>query len=266
MVQNSTFKSSGFEISSKILHNIGEEPAMLNNDTSNYDIRNDTFGLICRKLEKKDFNNVLKLMNEIQPVIVGGLRCPSLYRAFCYDALIDKRVLFIVAEEKTDIVGFRIVVIDMKNWRLTFCKRHPVLTLRILTQKICNNIRIKITTKKNLNIYASQYAVVAGFVNQTPCNKSWNDSSPQIAKALYVAVKESHRGKNIAAKLIEYGNQILVNHGQKRIDDRILFNNIASIRLHHRLGFNIYKSGHALFVTKELPIIIAIMKYMDSYG
>ena len=209
-------------------------------------------GPIFRVLEKDDIKSVLNLMEEIKPNI-GGSRDLSLYHALCHEALLDKRVVFIVGEEQSKKIAFYLAIIDRDRWRMSFMFRHPLMVTKMIFNRTFNRLRklLKAAGPKMGN-FKSDMPDISMYIKLGSSNKSWKDSSSRIAKLLYIAVSESHRGKSIAKEMWEYALKVLTDCGVIRVDTEILLNNIPSIRLHYGLGFYIYKQGGALFVTKDI--------------
>lgn len=207
---------------------------------------------VYRMLEKGDVNSLLKLMEEIKPNI-GGSRDLLLYRALCYDALLNPRVVFTVGEVQTRIIAFYFAVIDRNRWRISFMFRHPLIVTKMVIKRALKKLsKLLKTPDSNTGSLEHLNPDISTYATPDITNKSWNDSSPQIAKLLYIAVKENHRGKDIAKEMWEYALKVLAERGVRRVDTEILLKNEPSIRLHYGLGFNIYRQGSALFVTKDL--------------
>jgi hypothetical protein len=158
-------------------------------------------GPVFRLFQESDLQDVLELMEEFKPNI-GGARYRSLYHAFCCEALLDQRVVLIVAEELSRLIGFAIAIIDRNRWWVSFMTRHPLITLRIAFVRIFHKLRnlVKKPAHSKKNIEPSE-SDIENYITTTYSGKSWKDYSPQIAKLLYLAVKEGHRGKNIGGKI-----------------------------------------------------------------
>jgi len=208
--------------------------------------------ILFRQLEDGDIPNVLKLMIEISPNI-GGARYPSLYHALCRESLIDKRVVFIVGEEQSDIVAFHIAIIDRDKWRKSFMMRHPLILARMAFSRIYHTLRrvVKKAIHQTKGL-PKPIANIDDFVTPGNTNRSWKDSSPKIAKIIFTGVAESQRGKRIIKSLYEYRDQVLAKRGVKRVDSVILSDNIKMIRASVRLGVSVYKSDGHLMTTKNL--------------
>ena len=203
-------------------------------------------------LGERDIDSVCMLMKDLQPNI-GGSRDPSMYQALCREALSDKRVVFIVGEEQTKVIAFYIAVIDRNKWRLSFLSRHPLIVLKMVLKRTFNRL-----SKISKGVSGEQADVetkmpdISAYISPSTTNRSWKDSSPQIAKLLFYGVAVTHRGKHVAKRLIEHMLRTLFERGVSRADAIILLHNIAEVRVVHGLGFNIYRQGGCLFVTKDL--------------
>jgi len=207
---------------------------------------------IYRTIEKKDFEGVIELMKEIRPHI-GGSQNPALYYALCCEALIDKRVVFVVGEEQSKIIAFFLAIIDPNHWRLSFMFRHPLLGIdRVLNISFDRLMRLLNKAKKKTKDFNPSLQNIDKYITPMPSNKSWKDSAPDIAKVVFDAVAEIHRGRHIAKNMREYMLEVLAKRGAKRADGDIHFHNIPSIHVWYGLGFNIHNMGDQLFITKDL--------------
>ena len=207
---------------------------------------------IFRMLKKEDMESVLQLMQDLQPNI-GGSRDPSMYRALCHEALIDKRVVFIVGEEQSKIIAFYLAIIDRNRWRLAFMLRHPLIVTQMTFKRAFNRL-MKISRKRSGKTANLDMATpdISKYVSPSTTDRSWRDSSPQIAKILFDGVAVSHQGRHIATGMRDYMYKVLAENGVRRVDAIILSNNIRPIRVAYKLGFNIYMEGGSLLVTKDL--------------
>ncbi len=219
---------------------------------SETEIKNKNEAPTFRIIEKKDFEGVLELMKTIKPHI-GGSQNPVLYHALCCEALEDKRVVFVVGEERSKIVAFFLAIIDPNHWRFSFMLRHPLLGIdRALNISFDRLMRLLNKTKKTTKDFIPLQQNIDKYITPIPSNKSWKDSSPDIAKLVFDAVAESHRGRHIAKDIRSYMLEELTKRGAKRADGDILFHNIPSIHVWFGLGFSIHNMGNQLFITKDL--------------
>jgi len=207
---------------------------------------------IIRLFEKDDLENLLILAGEIRPNI-GGSRDPSLYRAICQDALSDQRVVIVVAEEESRIVGFLLAVIDRDRWRMSFALRHPRITVRMIRDRVLGRLSKRFTrVKTEIGPCQDSGGDISKFIEPRVTSKSWKDSSPQIAKFLFICVQEKGRRKRVAHGLFNSMIIELADRGIKRVDAIVLLHNIASIRMSHDQGFTMYIQDGHIFQTKDI--------------
>jgi ribosomal protein S18 acetylase RimI-like enzyme len=183
-----------------------------------------------RRLEKRDVNDVSKLMEIRGPgypgVLVCNLRSKRLFRAVCEDSLIDSRMVIVICE--TDgIVGFAICEVDRKAYWKEFPLRHPFLGLYIILHKLH---RIK-------------------KVISDGAETEWDESSPKIAKIVHVWVDEKCRGMGIGRGLYEYLFSVL---DVDRIDAHIVPAYTPGKMLHLATGWKIEDRGSYLYARKNL--------------
>jgi hypothetical protein len=203
-----------------------------------------------RILEKRDFEGVLELMKAIKPDI-GGRRDPTFYYALCCEALVDKRVVLVVGEEQSKIIAFLLAIIDPNRWLISFMIRHPLIGIE-RALNISYDRFIKLFKNKSEKKTEDLENSLQKYIKPNSSNKSWKDSTPEIAKLLFDAVAESHRGRHIAKGMREYMLELLAKRGVRRADGTILYNNISSIHVSYGSGFDIHNLGDQLFVTKDI--------------
>jgi GNAT superfamily N-acetyltransferase len=187
-------------------------------------------------------------MEEFRPSIVG-LRSRALYTAICRQTLKDDRLVFIVAEARGKLIGFSTAIIDRNRFWISFLPKRPLLSVRIVFKMFLRLIRVgeseRVPEPKELEM-------IKEYIAPTPPGRSWwGDSSPSIAKGLYMAVSKGHRGKGIGRELLRSRNKVLVERGVKRFDGITQTYNISQIQLFHSEGFRIERKGKddKLFVT-----------------
>jgi hypothetical protein len=207
---------------------------------------------VFRGIKESDIDGVLTLMDETKPNI-GGSRNASLYHALCNEALIDKRVVVVVGEEDSKIIAFFLAAIDRDRWRMSFVRRHPWIAIKMTGARVLRKLRRRVVppepeTRGNENNRHD----IRQYIQTTETTKSWKDSSPRIAKLLFICVQEGERRKHVSLGLYQAMIEELAKRGVSRVDGIILLQNIPSIRLSHKLGFHKYIRDSHIFVTKDL--------------
>lgn len=196
-----------------------------------------------RLINKLDYAEAVEFLGEAKTPI-AGLRGKRAHKAFCRYALSSKDAIFIVATNKNRIVGFSITIINWKIfWKTFFLKNIPLFFEMIFVRLIQ---KIKIDKNRN-NLKPNQE--IDRFLTQKKLDRSWKDSSPLIAKVLYVAVKDSYRKQGIGKALYDYRNQILKKKGIKRLDSKINSRNIAPIKLAYNEGRMIIREDSGMLFT-----------------
>jgi GNAT superfamily N-acetyltransferase len=203
-------------------------------------------------LGKDDIPQTLRLMEEIKPNICG-VHSKSMYRTILKNALRDPRNVFVITKIDSEIVGFYFVVVDRDKWRESFIALHPLILTKTVLAKI-NWFFRKTVTKENRNSgkIKPDCPVEDKVIRPEVSNRNWKDSSPEIAKLLYIAVKKEYHGKRIGKSMSQYAFKILKERGVNRIDAQILFHNKQSIYLKYKLGFNIFTDVDFLFATRDI--------------
>ena len=187
-------------------------------------------------------------MKVIKPDI-AGLHSSKLYDAICADALSDKRIVIVVAEKQSRLIGFNLTFIDRNQyWRL-FIVKHPLFALQIAAHRFLRLLRV--SPEREMTRSADPKDVNQ-YITTIPSGCSWKDSSPEIAKLVMTALTKEHRGRRISGGFGAYILDVLAHHNVRRVDTKIDPHNIPSIRLTYGLGFTIERTGDHLFATIDL--------------
>jgi GNAT superfamily N-acetyltransferase len=204
--------------------------------------------LFCRLLRQDDLPEILSLLEEVRPEI-AGLTTRTIYATICQKALIDERVVFVVAEGHGKLKGFAIAIIDRNCFWASFLCKHPLLALRIALRRF---LRLTIVGRTKEVPDPKQLEIIEKCILSPPSDRSWwKDSSPQIAKGLFIAVHKKHQSKGIGRELLRYRDKVLEDRGVKRVDGIILMHRIPSVKLFYSEGFRIEKKNNRFFVTKD---------------
>jgi GNAT superfamily N-acetyltransferase len=206
---------------------------------------------VYRLLEQDDLPEIVHLIEEFRPTF-ARLRSRVLYAAICRQALIDERLVFIIAEARGELIGFSIAIIDRNRFWISFLPRYPLLSVRIVFKVFLKPIRVGESVRTP---GPEELEIIKEYIAPSHSGRSWwRDSSPRIAKGLYIAVAEKYRGKGIGRQLLRSRNRVLVERGVKRFDGITHLYNIPQIHLFHSEGFRIERKGKGgkLFVTIDL--------------
>jgi ribosomal protein S18 acetylase RimI-like enzyme len=205
----------------------------------------------CRMIRKDDIDGVLILMDELKPNI-GGSRDPSLYRALCQEALIDERVIVLVCEEQSQIIGFYLAVTDRNRWRMSFLCRHPGIVAKMIVTRAFAKLQQLLRSAQPQDTIEHDAQDISMYITPTAAGRLWGESSPHIAKLMFLGVGTRHRRKQVARGLLRSMISVLAERGIRRADAIILLHNMPSIHLVHPFGFKLHREGGHLFGTKDI--------------
>jgi ribosomal protein S18 acetylase RimI-like enzyme len=201
-------------------------------------------------IKEDDIVEVCRLMKAANATF-AKMQLPEIYAAICSDALHRHDVVLAVAKIDNTVAGYSLSIIDRRRYWRSYLFRYPLLTV-----KITNNLLLKKITSlhKVKHQAASLDQSLEKFVNIVPAKRSWQDSSPSTAKLLHIYVSEHARGRSIGLKLILYTFKILKDRNVSRVDImiRIDNNNISSIKMNRKAGWEFSRTGDYLFGTIDL--------------
>lgn len=203
---------------------------------------------VCRLLQKKDYSEVIGLMQKSE-IPVAGLYSRSIYNAIFNQALKDDRIVFGVAEYESKLIGLVIAIIDWNRFWISFLFRHPLLSLHVLFRRLLRHVGIGVL-KSHYN--AEELKAVERYLTTSISDRAWRDSSPQIAKAIFIAVDPEYRRLKVGLELNRFRDRIFFERGVKRYDGWVEMHRIPQLHLLHKTGFLIEKRGDKFFVSKDL--------------
>ena len=203
---------------------------------------------ICRLVNEYDGPQVIDLMQKAN-FTIAALNCRSIYDAIYRQALKDRKVVFGVAEYEKKLIGLVIAIIDWNKFWLSFFLGHPMLSLHILVRQLLKICGVGVAKR---DYEPEQLKTVEKFLTTAISNRSWKDSSPQIAKAMFISVDPEYRGLKVGLDLNRFRDKVFIERGVKRYDGWVELHRIPQINLLHKTGFLIERRGDKFFVSKDL--------------
>ena len=203
---------------------------------------------ICRLLQAKDFPEIIGLMKKSN-IPFGGLYSDAIYKALYRRALVDDKIVFGVAEYENKLIGMVIALIDWNRFWRSFLLRHPVLAMHIFSNRIMDKLGFK-EGKKDVD--PEKLKDIDQYLTTSISDRCWKDSSPQIAKAIFIAVDPDYRGLKVGYQLNRFRDTVFIERGVKRYDGWVEMYRIPQLHLLHKTGFLIEKRGDKFFVSKDL--------------
>jgi len=200
-----------------------------------------------RLFHPEDLPQLEELFNSFKPRI-AGLRSPRLYRALGRDAVSNRDIIIIVAEEGSSLIGFNITVVGRRRFIRNFILKHPLLSLRIAVAKALQPRRTPDAERPAVPFPPGEDR---SFPSPGIFARSWKDSSSEIAKILWTGVRESHRRRRVSSGIGAHLLRVLEDRGVKRVDVLVEPRNRPSVRLTRGLGFRTERRGEWLFGTLD---------------
>ena len=143
----------------------------------------------------------------------------------------------------------RKIFISRKNFLISFFLKHPILVIEMVFKKVFRKLG------KSMNEKApdpEQLETISKYLSPSHSGFSWWDSSPEIAKAIFISVDPSYRGSGVGLELNQYRDKVFIERGVKRYDGYVEIHRVPQFHLLHKTGFRIERRGNKFFVSKKM--------------
>jgi hypothetical protein len=157
----------------------------------------------------------------------------------------DPRAVLVVADQRRELVGLGLAVIDPRSFWRDFALHQP----RLLPARLVTVVRRKLARRATPSV---EPADCSQFLSPAS-GRSWGESSPQLAHVLIVTLRPELRGAGAGPQLFAALLSELAQRGATRFDSRIAKSNLASVRMCHRMGIAVEDAPGTFFVTADLP-------------
>lgn len=206
-------------------------------------------GVRCRFMERADVPRVIELMGQGSLSLVG-VSSRRLHQALCHHALRDPRVLITVAEcDDGTVTAFLLSALDWKRAQRAFAMRHPLLGCAMLMSRLRRRAR---SGGDQTQLTPAQQQIIRDAVAPDPSGRSWHETSPRIAKGLFIQVDPRFRRRGLSVTLYRHLFRWLAERGIPRIDACVSLTNVSALPLHQRLGYRLEMADGYLFATTDL--------------
>jgi ribosomal protein S18 acetylase RimI-like enzyme len=180
---------------------------------------------------------------------ISRLANRSIYAALCNDALHGSKVSIAIAVVEGQGAGFLLTITDWANYWRRFLLRHPVLGFRIVLGRLSRRRKIGDVWS---SLPASEREFIKSCLSAEPSGRDWSESSPAIAKVVFVHVDTRFRRLRLGAGLYGFLADRLAAKGVTRLDAKVDLKNRQAIPFHALAGFRLERVGNSLFGTKDL--------------
>lgn len=199
-----------------------------------------------RLLQPEDMRETLLALRILSPSLLR-LKTFTMYRALCKAALKDEHLTIIISSIDAQIAGLVICVRDRRVYLSRFFLHHPIAVVQLICSQILHFVSLRRHGKSQRNQVDLERDIPAAQADQL-----WSDSSPAIAKILYIGVLMRFRGRGLGGELYRSLFEILTLNGVKRVDARISNGNYASVQMHRKSGWRISELDDGFFATIEI--------------
>lgn len=204
--------------------------------------------IVYRALEEGDILMACDLLRATNASI-DGMMSSAVYRAVCRDSIAKRNAVVVISLKDGILAGCTVALIDRKSYWRSFLLWHPALAVYVITRALAMKLRVAFAPDKRTVQSSLDYGVT---ISDKPSGRTWQESSPFIAKILHTGVTDESRGMGIAKSLHEHLLAILAERGVKRVDGNSSLGNIPSVKLLLSTGFTIEKTPSNLFATRDI--------------
>lgn len=180
----------------------------------------------------------------------------ALFQTLCRDACRYRRppcLAIVVAEHENELVGYVITHIGGPAYFHAFARRHPLAASKLIWKRMTRRWRLKQTRRQPTAQPASRLAKPElDFVKTANLPVRWDEPGLHIARVQHVGVHPAWRGQGIGKQLYQQLFVSLPGFGATRVDANIDLDNLASLWLHERTGWQVYDQGDHFYAVLEL--------------
>ena len=199
--------------------------------------------MIFREVAAADQEPLLQLLSRMR-VSFAGCANSTVQRLMCHEASARRDVRCVVADDDGALVGLVIAVINPRRYWRRFVVRHPIAALVILMS------RLRSQTSPLDKEPGGQ--PVEPLVEPAPNEYKWSAGGAQAAAIQFIGVAAEARRGGIGSGLYETFFKLVSSAGITRVDAHIEPGNVASIRLHRRMGYRVFHDGSGFYAIREL--------------
>jgi len=200
--------------------------------------------MIFREVTAADQGPLFELLSRMR-VSFAGCGSSTLQRLMSHEASAGREVRCVVADDGGALVGLVIAVNDPRRYWRRFVVRHPMAALLILMSRLLRNKTSPLDKEPS-------DPSVRPLLEPGPNEYEWGAGGAQVAAIQFIGVAAEARRGGIGAGLYETFFKLLASAGITRVDAHIEPWNVASVRLHRRVGYRVFDEGSGFYAIREL--------------
>ena len=150
----------------------------------------------------------------------------------------------IVARFNGKIVAYVLAVMNAARYWKALGWRSPLVACRIVIDRLKSD--------RGRPSAHELPAELEEHIDRQARQESWSDSDSRIAKILFIGTHPDHQGRGLGKDLYHHCFDELRKRGATRVDARVSLDNVASLHLHLRTGWNLRYQPDAVFATRSL--------------
>jgi ribosomal protein S18 acetylase RimI-like enzyme len=199
--------------------------------------------MIFREMTAADQGPLFELLSRMRVSFVG---CASstVQRLMCHEASRRREVRCVVADDGGALVGLVIAVNNPRRYWRRFVVRHPMAALLILMSRL--------RSKTSPSDKEPSDQSVRPLLEPGPNEYEWCAGGANVAAIQFIGVAAEARRGGIGAELYETFFKLVASAGITRVDAHIEPWNVASVRLHRRVGYRVFNDGSGFYAIREL--------------
>lgn len=199
--------------------------------------------MIFREVTAADQGPLFELLSRMR-VAFAGCASSTVQRLMCREAGLRREVRCVVADDGGSLVGLVIAVNNPRRYWRRFAVRHPMAALLILMGRLRSKTG-------PLDKEPSDQSV-RPLLEPEPNEYEWGAGGANVAGIQFIGVAAEARRGGIGAGLYQAFFKLVAGAGITRVDAHIEPWNLASVRLHRRMGYRVFNDGSGFYAVREL--------------
>jgi len=198
--------------------------------------------MIFREVTAADQGPLFELLSRMR-VSFAGCANARVQRLMCHEASERREVRCVVADDGGALVGLVIAVHNPRRYWRRFVVRHPIAAFLILMSRLRSKASPLDKEPSDQSVWP--------MLEPGPNEHEWGAGGANVAAIQFIGVAAEVRRGGIGAGLYETFFKLVAGAGITRVDAHIEPWNVASVRLHRRVGYRIFNDGSGFYAIRE---------------